>query len=330
MNDKILHVKKLIEKYDIPVFEKQIEAYKHYGIEPSMAVILTSDDAGSRSYLRGIINFCNQWNIKVTDYITSSAEELEELINSLNNSSTHGIMVMYPTGYGVKDTVFMNCIDFNKDLEGLHNGHLGYLVQYEKFRDKKQLRKLIIPPTPKGIMYLFKRYYHYYEEYLLDHGTYPENSENNPFEIEGKRITIINDSIAVGRSLALMMLNENGSVQVCHEYTPFEDVCNFVKASDFVISAVPSSKFMIPNEALCKDSIVVDISFEGNFDYPEVFNHVKKIAPRWDLVEKGNRINDMTLYRLISNLFYQVNSTLDDVILKEINDEVDKLTSRFS
>jgi 5,10-methylene-tetrahydrofolate dehydrogenase/methenyl tetrahydrofolate cyclohydrolase len=330
MDNKILNVKKLIEKYDIPVFKKQMATYKKYNIKPSMAVILTSEDSGSRSYLRGICNFCNDWGIEVKDYVTASSNELEELIATLNKSEIHGIMIMYPTGYGIKDTYFMNCVDFTKDLEGLHNCHLGYLVQYEKFRDKKQLRKLIIPPTPKGIMYLFKRNYHYYEEYFNEKGFYPEKSENNPFEIEGKRITIINDSLAVGRSLALMMLNENGSVQDCHEYTPFEDVCNFVKASDFVISAVPSSKFIIPNEALCKDSIVVDISFEGNFSYPDVFNYVKKIAPRWDLVEKGNRINDMTLYRLISNLFYQVNSTLDDSVLREINEEVDKLTSRFS
>jgi hypothetical protein len=67
-----------------------------------------------------------------------------------------------------------------------------------------------------------------------------------------------------------------------------------------------------------ENAIVVYISFEVNFEYPSITEKVKKIAPRWYLTEKGNRINDMTLYRLISNLFYLINSKLPDSLLNKL------------
>lgn len=318
--DKILNVTQLIEKYDTPFFDKCRDAYIKFGISPKLSVILTSDDPGSISYLKGIKNFCNQNSIIFEDFTAASSSELRELLNILNSSDTSGIMILFPTGFEEKDTVFMNLINPDKDVEGLHYSHLGYLMQFEKFRDPSKLRKYIIPPTPKGIMYIFKLYFSEYEEFRSQNGHYPDNFTENPFLIEGKRITIINDSLAVGRSLAMMLLNENGSVQICHKYLSFDEILKAVGDSDFVISAVPSQDFCIPTAALKENSIVVDISFEGNFDYPSVFEKVYKIAPRWDLSKKGNRINDMTLSRLASNLFYLINSSLPDEIIRQIQE----------
>lgn len=319
-NNKILNVNRLIEKYDIPAFEKYKSVYRKAGISPGLSVILTGDDAGSISYLKGIKKFCGENSVAFEEYSAGSEGELCGLIDRLNKSDTSGIMILYPTGFGKKDTFFMNMVAEEKDVEGLHYSHLGYLMQYEKFRDASRLRKLVIPPTAKGIMYLFKRYFSDYEEFKDSNGHYPDRLEENPFLIEGKRITIINDSLAVGRSLAMMLLNENGSVQICHKYSPFTDILKSVGDSDIVISAVPSQNFCIPTSVLRTNSIAVDISFEGNFEYPSVFEKVYKIAPRWDLEKKGNRINDMTLYRLISNLYYLINSRLPDELIREIEE----------
>jgi len=319
MSENILEIQKLIEKYDIPMFEQQLSFYKSYDIKPKMTAVLTNDDSGSISYIKGIERFCTKWGVDFAIEKSTNDKDLEILLTKLNKSDTDGIMVMYPTGYEKKDSYYMNLIDVEKDVEGLHFSHLGYLVQFEKFKDTGKLRKLVIPPTPKGILYIFKKHYQYFEEYKDKFGKYPENEKANPFSIAGKKITIINDSLSVGRSLALMMLNELGSVQVCHKFTPYEDLLKFIKVSDFIISAVPSSSFVIPTEAVPENAIVIDISFEGNFEYPSILDKVHKIAPRWDLVKKGNRINDMTLYRLISNLFYLVNSKLPDNILSKWN-----------
>ncbi len=318
---KILNVSNLIEKYDEPSFACNKFFYEQHKIFPSLAVILTSEDPGSVSYTKGIKRFCAKHSIICNDYLVASEDELTKIIEDLNSDdSVNGIMVMYPTGYRVKDTLFMNLVNPLKDVEGLHNTYLGYLVQFEKFRDPEHLRKLVIPPTAKGILSILKRYAIDYDEFYKQRGFYPESLNENPFELEGKRITVINDSLAVGRSLALMLLNENAYVQICHQYTPFEKTLQSVRDSDIIISAVPSGKFQIPTEAVTEKSIVIDISFEGNFDYPSVIEKCFKIAPRWDLVKKGNRINDMTLNRLIANLHYLTNCSLPEETLKQIND----------
>lgn len=321
ISSKIIDVKSLIEKFDLPSFACTRFFYDQKDIKPCLAVVLTSDDAGSISYTKGIIKFCNLNSINCYEYRVENKIQLEKTILELNaNPNVHGIMIMYPTGYGVKDSSFMNMVDPMKDVEGLHHTYLGYLAQYEKFRDAGNLQKLVIPPTAKGILSIFKRYAMNYEEYKDINNYYPGNVEQNPFNLEGKRVTIINDSLAVGRSLALMMLNENAYVQVCHYYTPFNKILASVSKSDYIISAVPSASFVIPTEFVPEHSIVVDISFEGNFDYPSVINKCYRIAPRWDLTAKGNRINDMTLNRLISNLYYLINAQLPEDVLKKMSE----------
>lgn len=317
----ILDVKTLIERYDRPVLQRTRAVYDRIGVVPKLAVILTSDDPGSVSYLKGVQRFGSSYGVEVTSYSADTQEQLEACITECNNSDIHGIMVLYPTPFEQKDTWFMNKVLPEKDVEGLHFSHLGYLVQFEKYRDIQQLRKLIIPPTAKGIMYILKRYAMMYDECKTADNCYPDGFMYNPFTIESKRITIINDSLAVGRSLALMMLNENGSVQVCHRFTPFDDTRAFVRQSDIIVSAVPSEKFVIPSEDTPERAIVIDISFEGNFEYPSVMEKAFRIAPKWNLCEKGNRINDMTLHRLISNLFYLVTATLPDEYIREIEEE---------
>lgn len=318
---KLLHVASLIKKYDEPVWNCNRGLYAQLGIIPALAVILTSNDSGSESYTRGIKRFCSKHDIICKDFRTHNADELNLLIDKLNKDpEIHGIMIMYPTGYHEKDTYFMNRVSASKDVEGLSYSYLGYLVQSEKYLDYDQIKKLVIPPTAKGIISVLKRYCLDYEDFNKMRGFYPENLSYNPFEIQGKRVTIINDSLAVGRSLALMFLNENASVEVYHKYTSFDTIISSVSHSDIIISAVPSGKFIIPTEAIPENTILFDISFEGNFDYPSVLEKCFKIAARWDLVPKGNRINDMTLNRLISNLHYIIQAQLPDSAINDMQD----------
>jgi len=274
----------------------------------------------SISYSKGIKRFAEQWGIDCRIVSSSTTKELFSIIEELNNdNSIDGIMIMYPTPYPESDTIFMNKVLPAKDIEGLHYTYMGYLAQFEKFQDTEKLRKLVIPPTAKGILYIIKRYFDIYENIKIEKGEYPEYRNSNPFDIEGKHFTIINDSLAVGRSLALMLLNENGSVQICHKYTPYYDILQYVRTSDFIISAVPLSDFKIPTQVVPEHCVIIDISFEGNFEYPDIFSRCYKIAPRWDLVEKGNRINDITLYRLITNLFYLINNKQSAEFIKKLN-----------
>ncbi|NUU95717.1 hypothetical protein XO10_05430 [Marinitoga sp. 1135] len=325
---KLFDIKFILDRFDKPIFNKNLELLEKNNIHPKLVCILTSDDPGSVSYSRGIKGICKRYNIEFESVVVHSREELEEKIEYYNKDvQTHGIIVMYPTPFEVKDTHFMNMISPEKDIEGLHHSYMGYLVQHEGYEDPKHLRKLVIPPTAKGILYVLKRYRLIFENIKRKTGNYPDNFDRNPFSLEGKKIVVINDSLAVGRSLALMLLNENASVRVCQKYTDYEDILKFVSISDIIVSAVPSSKFIIPTEKVPQNSIVFDISFEGNFEYPSIFDKVYKISPKWNLVKKGNRINDMTLHRLISNMFYLVNRKLPDNDLLELRKFEDNILS---
>ncbi len=316
--DKMIEVKKLIEEYDTDEFIRRRSFYVSIGMKPHLAVAMAGEDKGSISYMKGIRRFCSDHGISFSAHQSSTGEELAAVIMRLNeDEDVDGIMVMYPTPFEQKDTYYMNLVSPDKDVEGLHALHLGYLIQYEKYRDMLRLKKLVIPPTAKGILYIFKRYYELYENQRVENGSYPFGRESNPFRIEGSRFTIINDSLAVGRSLALMLLNENGSVRICHKYTDREEILNLCRQSDVIISAVPGGDFIIPTEHIKKDSVIVDISFGGNFEYPSIMERASMIAPRWNLMEKGNRINDMTLYRLISNLHYLIDAKLPADILRK-------------
>ena len=315
-NDNIIDVARLIEAFDKPEFLRRQEIYGKLGITPSLAVVMAGDDPGSLSYMRGIQRFCRSSEVSFQSFFCNDSRQMEKTIHDLNqDEEIHGIMVLYPTPFRGKDTRFMNAVSPSKDVEGLHHVNLGYLVQFEQFKDPLKLKKLVIPPTAKGILYIFKRYAILFEEEKKRKGTFPLDFQENPFTITGKRFTIINDSLAVGRSLALMLLNENGSVRICHRHTPFREILALCRNSDVVISAVPGP-FTVPTEDIARGAVIIDISFDGNFDYPDIISKAGLIAPRWNLTEKGNRINDMTLYRLLSNLYYLIDAGLPPGILR--------------
>jgi len=315
-NENIINVSRLIETFDEPEFLRKQEFYGKLGITPSLAVVMAGEDPGSLSYMRGIRRFCQSRQTAFHSHFCSDIRQMEKTIHELNqDEEVHGVMILYPTPFRGKDTRFMNAVSPSKDVEGLHHTNLGYLVQFEQFKDPLKLKKLVIPPTAKGILYIFKRYALLLKEEKKKSGAYPREFQDNPFTITGKRFTIINDSLAVGRSLALMLLNENGSVRVCHRHTPFREVLSLCRNSDVVISAVPGP-FTVPTEDIARGAVIIDISFDGNFEYPGIMSKAGLIAPRWNLTEKGNRINDMTLYRLLSNLYYLIDAGLPPGILR--------------
>ena len=316
---RVIDIKNLIELYDEPFLMQNVEILKENKISPSLAVVKTSDDEGARSYIKGIEKICKRYDINFYPYHATNQENLEVIINEINTEKNiDASLILYPTPFEKADREFMNQIVEEKDVEGLHNTNLGYLVQFKKSHDPFGLRKLVIPPTSKGILYVLKRYDLLYEKYFTKNGTYPENYRENPFKLLGKKVSIINDSLSVGKSLALMLMNANSSVRVCQKFTDIQDIYQFTKLSDIIISAVPVKGWKIPTEFIPPNSIIFDIAFEGNFEYPEIYDKCYCITPRWDETEKGNRINDMTLTRLISNTLYLSNKKLPDKILKHI------------
>lgn len=240
---------------------------------PTLAVVLVGDDPASAIYVRNKKRACEYVGIKsvsITLGKDTTQEKLEETLNDLNNNkSINGILLQLPLPKGLDERKALNCIAPEKDVDGLSSVNLGKLITKEVG---------ITPCTPTGIMEFFK-------EYNID--------------LTGKNVVIINRSILVGKPLALMMLNANATVTICHSKT--QNISEYTKKADVIVTAVGKAKFL--TEDMVKDgAVVIDVSIVrtetgvcGDADYEKIKDKTSFITP----VPGG--VGPMTIAMLMEN-----------------------------
>lgn len=240
---------------------------------PTLAVVLVGDDPASAIYVRNKKRACEYVGIKsvsVTLGQDTTQEKLEQSLNDLNNDkSINGILLQLPLPKGLDERKALNCIAPEKDVDGLSSVNLGKLITKEVG---------ITPCTPTGVMEFFK-------EYNID--------------LTGKNVVIINRSILVGKPLALMMLNANATVTICHSKT--QNISEYTKKADVIVTAVGKSKFL--TEDMVKDgAVVIDVSIVrteaglcGDADYENIKAKASYITP----VPGG--VGPMTIAMLMEN-----------------------------
>lgn len=240
---------------------------------PTLAVVLVGDDPASAIYVRNKKKACEYVGIKsvsITLGQDTTQEKLEETLNNLNNNkSINGILLQLPLPKGLDERKALNCIAPEKDVDGLSSVNLGKLITKEVG---------ITPCTPTGIMEFFK-------EYNID--------------LTGKNVVIINRSILVGKPLALMMLNANATVTICHSKT--QNISEYTKKADVIVTAVGKAKFL--TEDMIRDgAVVIDVSIVrtetglcGDADYEKIKDKASYITP----VPGG--VGPMTIAMLMEN-----------------------------
>lgn len=240
---------------------------------PTLAVVLVGDDPASAIYVRNKKRACEYVGIKsvsVTLGQDTTQEKLEQTLNDLNNDkSINGILLQLPLPKGLDERKALNCIAPEKDVDGLSSVNLGKLITKEVG---------ITPCTPTGVMEFFK-------EYNID--------------LTGKNVVIINRSILVGKPLALMMLNANATVTICHSKT--QNISEYTKKADVIVTAVGKAKFL--TEDMVKDgAVIIDVSIVrtetglcGDADYENIKDKTSYITP----VPGG--VGPMTIAMLMEN-----------------------------
>lgn len=240
---------------------------------PTLAVVLVGDDPASAIYVRNKKRACEYVGIKsvsVTLGQDTTQEKLEQTLNNLNNDkSINGILLQLPLPKGLDERKALNCIAPEKDVDGLSSVNFGKLITKEVG---------ITPCTPTGVMEFFK-------EYNID--------------LTGKNVVIINRSILVGKPLALMMLNANATVTICHSKT--QNISEYTKKADVIVTAVGKAKFL--TEDMVKDgAVVIDVSIVrteaglcGDTDYENIKDKASYITP----VPGG--VGPMTIAMLMEN-----------------------------
>lgn len=245
-------------------------------LKPGLAVISIGEDAASMLYVKLKHKMCETLGIAVFDYHFDkdvSEEKLLTLIDELNErEDVHGILVQTPVPYHINILNVFNRISPEKDVDGFNPINAGRLSQGQKG---------LVPCTPLGVLHIL-------EEYNID--------------IEGKSCVVVGRSNIVGRPMATLLINKNGTVTVCHSKT--KNLGEITKKADILIVAIGRPKYITAD--MIKDgAVVVDVGVNripdtkkiyGDVDFENAKDKCSFISP----VPGG--IGPMTIITLMENV----------------------------
>jgi len=247
---------------------------KAQGKEPCLAVIQVGNDPASSVYVGNKKKACELCGIRSESYELpeeTTEEELIKLIERLNDDEkVNGILVQLPVPKHIDEDRIITAIDPSKDVDGFSVQSVGALcIGRTGYRSC----------TPAGIIELLKR---------------------TGIEIAGKECVIIGRSNIVGKPMALMMLQENATVTICHSRT--KDLKEVCKRADILIVAIGKPK-MITREYVKDGAVVIDVGIHrnennklcGDVDYADVEPVCSYITP----VPGG--VGPMTIAMLMHN-----------------------------
>lgn len=252
----------------------ETDALRKQGITPGLAVVLVGDDPASRIYVNNKKKACEAVGIYSEEYslpAETSQQELLDLIDTLNKKpEIHGILVQSPLPKGLNETAVVDRIDPQKDVDAFHAKNVGLLTQG---------RPVFQPCTPAGIL-----------ELIRSTGT----------EIAGKHCVVIGRSDIVGKPMALLLLQNHGTVTICHSRT--QDLPSFTSQADILVSAVGKAKF-VTAEMVKPGAVVIDVGMNrtsdgklcGDVDFAAVEPLASYITP----VPGG--VGPMTIAKLLEN-----------------------------
>lgn len=256
--------------------ERLKEEIASLSTKPGLAVICVGNNPASQLYVKLKHKMCDELGIYIEEHLFQedvTQEELTELIQRLNtDSKIHGILVQSPVPYHINMLDLFSVISPNKDVDGFHPINVGKLAQGKAD---------FIACTPLGIMHLL-------EEYQI--------------EIEGKNCVVVGRSNIVGRPMAQLLINANGTVTVCHSKT--KNISEITKQADILIVAVGKPNFI--TEDMVKDgAVIVDVGINRIKDSKKIigdvdFEHVKERCSFITPVPGG--VGPMTIITLMENV----------------------------
>lgn len=236
---------------------ERVAVLKARGVEPGLAVVLVGDDPASRSYVDMKERDCAEVGIRSIDVrlpAETSQAELEALIDRFNaDPAVHGILVQLPLPAGLDAEAVIARIAPEKDVDGFHPQSIGRLV-----RGLPALHAC----TPAGVMELLRAY-----------GIDPR----------GKRAVVVGRSVIVGKPMALLLLQADATVTVCHSKTA--DLPAVCREADILVAAIGRPK-MIDASYVKPGAVVIDVGINrvesglvGDVDFDAVAPIASAITP---------------------------------------------------
>ena len=250
----VLDGKKLSEKSEKDFVKRVSVIKKKTGSSPILATILVGDNPASATYVNMKGNACRRIgmeSLKIKLPETTSTEELINQINVLNdNKDVHGILLQHPVPSQIDERQCFDAIKIEKDVDGVTSLGFGKMSMQER---------VFGSCTPYGIMRLL-------DEYKI--------------ELEGKSAVVVGRSPILGKPMAMMLLNRNCTVTICHSKT--QNLKSKIGDADIIVGAVGIPKF-IKGDWIKNEAVVVDAGYHpekcGDIELESIINRCEAYTP---------------------------------------------------
>ena len=269
---------KELSKISENIIKEKVKELSKKNITPSLATILVGNDPASETYVKMKRNTCARVGMKsiaVELSENTSTAELLSTIQSLNNDqNVHGILLQHPVPSQIDERLCFNAIDIKKDVDG---------VTCLGFGNMSMGIDAYGSCTPAGIIRLIKHY---------------------KLDVQGLNAVVVGRSPILGKPMAMMLLNMNATVTICHSRS--RNIDTIIKNADLVVGAVGIPKF-IKSEWIKKGAIVIDAGYHpekcGDID----LDNIEDIASAYTPVPGG--VGPMTINTLILQTLQSAENT---------------------
>jgi methylenetetrahydrofolate dehydrogenase (NADP+)/methenyltetrahydrofolate cyclohydrolase len=257
--------------------KRKVAALAQRGIRPGLAVILAGDDPASKVYVRNKVRACEETGVRSTLIempMFVSEDELLDRVETLNRDrEVHGILVQLPLPKHVNAARVLETVSPAKDVDGFHEANLGALLAGAP---------RLVPCTPAGVMR------------LLEHAG---------IALAGRRAVVIGRSNIVGKPLALLLLQRDATVTVCHSKS--RDLERVTAEADILVAAVGRAK-LVGSAMVKPGACVIDVGVnrlpDGRLVGDVDFEAVKNVAG-WITPVPGG-VGPMTIAMLLENCLH--------------------------
>ena len=254
--------------------KERVASLKARGIIPGLAVLLAGDDPASRIYVRNKGRACAEIGLHSEQHdlpATASEEQVLERVRTLNaDPRVHGILVQLPLPAHISGERVLNAIAPEKDVDGFNPRNVGLLATGNP---------QFVPCTPAGVMVLLER---------------------EGIGAEGRHAVIIGRSNIVGKPMAMLLLQKNATVTICHSKT--RNLGAVTRDADILVAAIGRPKF-VTGDMVKEGAVVIDVGINrlpdgklaGDVDYQAMLGRASHVTP----VPGG--VGPMTIAMLLVN-----------------------------
>lgn len=273
---KIIDGKKHSAEIRAELKEKINKLGQDYNKKIGLAVVLVGEDLASQVYVRNKIKACAEVGIQSFSYnlpAESTQEQVEELVGSLCDDCTiDGILVQLPLPAHLDESKILGLIPVEKDVDGFSTLNIGSLCLN---------KQCLVACTPYGVMKMLER---------------------EGIEVKGKKAVVVGRSAIVGKPMAMLLLNADATVTVCHSKT--KDLKAICLEADILVAAVGRAKY-ITEDMVKQGAVVIDVGMNrdengklcGDVDFENIQKKCSYITP----VPGG--VGPMTITMLMYNTY---------------------------